>query len=88
VLLEILGALECFAAEVALVRLQRHVNSDVRGDVVTLDGSGATCAPLTCQIEVVGALATDVAFAYVILGWLLASDVFCDEERGRHARKV
>ena len=70
VLLEILWALESFATEIALVRLQRYVNTNVRGDVVTLDSGGATCAPLTCQVEVVGALATDVAFAYVILDGL------------------
>jgi hypothetical protein len=70
VLLEILWALECFATEVALVRLQGHMDANVRGDVVTLDGGGATCAPLTSQVEVVGALATDMAFAYVILDGL------------------
>lgn len=69
-LLEILWALECFATEVALVRLQGHMDANVRGDVVTLDGGGATCAPLTSQVEVVGALATDMAFAYVILDGL------------------
>lgn len=74
-LLEILRALECFATEVTLVRLQGYVNANVRGDVVTLDGGGATCAPLAGQVEVVGALATDVAFADVILGWLLASGI-------------
>lgn len=69
-LLEILWALECFATEVALVRLQGHMDANVGGDVVTLDGGGATCAPLTSQVEVVGALATDMAFAYVILDGL------------------
>ena len=86
-LLEILWALECFATEVALVRLQGYVNADVRGDVVTLDGGGATCAPLTGQVEVVGALAADVAFAYVVLDVLLASDVCCDEEGTRSPRE-
>ena len=72
-LLEILRALERFATEVALVRLQGYVNSDVRGDVVTLDGGGATCSPLTGQVEVVGALAADVAFAYMVLDGISAS---------------
>jgi hypothetical protein len=88
VLLEILWTLERFATEVALVRLQRHMNSDVRGNVVTLDGGCATCTPLTGQVEVVGALATDVALAYVILDDLLVSGVYCDEERVRHARET
>jgi hypothetical protein len=66
-LLEILWALEGLATEIALVRLQRHVNANVRGGVVTLEGFGATFTPLTGQIEVVGALAADVALAHVIL---------------------
>lgn len=86
-LLEILWALECFATKVALVRLQRNMNADVRGDMVTLDGGGATCAPLAGQVEIVGALATDVALAYVILDVLLASDGACDEEGTRLPRE-
>jgi hypothetical protein len=49
------------------VGFQRNVNADVRGDVVTLDGGGATCAPLAGEVEVVGALAADMALAHVIL---------------------
>lgn len=86
-LLEILRALECFATEVALVRLQGHMNANVRGDVITLDGGGATCAPLTGQVEVVGALATDVALADVVLDVLLASDGGCNEEGTRSPRE-
>ena len=85
--LEILWALERFATEVALVRLQGHMNANVRGDVVTLDGGGATCAPLTGQVQVVGALAADMAFAYVVLGVLLVSGGYCDEEGTRSPRE-
>ncbi len=67
VLLEILRALEGLATEVALVRLQGDVDADVRSDVVTLDRGRATRAPLAGKVEVVGALATDVALANVIL---------------------
>lgn len=58
--------------------------------MVTLDGGGATCAPLTGEVEVVGALAADVAFAYVVLDVLLASGGCCNErkERVRRARKL
>lgn len=66
-LLEILGALEGLAAEVALVRLQGHVHADVGGDVIPLDRGGAAVAPLTGEIEVVGTLAADMAFADVVL---------------------
>lgn len=66
-LLEILRALECFATEVALVWLQGDVNADMRCDVVALDSCSAACAPLTGQVEVVGALASDVTLAYMVL---------------------
>ena len=68
VLLQILGALESLAAEVALVRLQGNVNTDVRGDVITLDGGGAAVAPLAGQVQVVCTLATDMALTDVVLG--------------------
>lgn len=67
VLLQILRALERLAAKVALVRLKRNVNTDVRSNVVTLDGSCAASVPLAGQAQVVGALAADMAFANVIL---------------------
>jgi hypothetical protein len=67
VLLQILWALESLAAEVALVWLQRHVNTDVRSNVITLDRGGAAVAPLAGQVQVVGALATNMAFTDVVL---------------------
>jgi hypothetical protein len=66
-LLEILRALEGLATEVTLVRLQRHVYTDVRGDVVALDSGGATVAPLARQVEIVGALTANMALTNVIL---------------------
>jgi hypothetical protein len=38
VLLQILGALEGLPAEIAFVRLQWDVDSDMGGDMITLDG--------------------------------------------------
>lgn len=67
VLLEILGALEGLAAEVALVRLEGHVNADVRSDVVALDRRGAAVTPLARQVEVVCALAANMALTDVVL---------------------
>jgi hypothetical protein len=67
VLLQILRALKSFAAEVALMRLQWYVNTDVRGDVVSLDCGGAAVAPLACQVQVVGAFATNVTLTDVVL---------------------
>lgn len=66
-LFQVLRALEGFAAEVALVRLQRDMNADMRGDMITLDGRSSTGAPLAGQVQVVCALAPDMSFAYMIL---------------------
>jgi hypothetical protein len=68
VLLEILRTLESFTAKVALMRLQWYVNADMRGNVITLDSGGAAVAPLARQIQVVGALAADMALTDVVLG--------------------
>ena len=67
VLLQILGTLEGLSAKLALVRLQRHMDADVRSDVVTLDSGSAAARPLTRQVEVVGALAANMALTNVIL---------------------
>jgi len=45
VFLKILRTFEGLLAKLALVRLQRDVDADVRGDVVALDGGGAAVAP-------------------------------------------
>lgn len=67
-LLKILGTLERLSAKVALVRLERDMDADVRRDVVALDGRGAAGIPLAGQVQVVGALATNVLLADVLLG--------------------
>lgn len=66
-LLQVLWTLKGLAAEVALVWLEGNVDADVRGDVIALDSRRSACAPLAGQVEVVGALASDMAFADVIL---------------------
>lgn len=67
VLLQILGSLESLAAEVALMRLQWDMDADVRSDVISLDSGGTAVAPLAGQVQVVGALTTNMALANVIL---------------------
>jgi len=69
VLLEILGTLERLAAKVALVRLQRDVDTDVRGDVVPLDRGGPARVPLAGEVQVVGALAANMFFTNMFLGY-------------------
>lgn len=74
-LLKILRALERLAAKIALVRLERHMDADVRRDVVALDGRGAAVLPLASEVEVIGALATDVDVADVVLGGSASADL-------------
>ena len=65
--LEILWTLEGLAAEFALVRLERDVDSDVRGDVIALDRGRSTLAPLAGQVEIVRRLTTNMALADMFL---------------------
>jgi hypothetical protein len=67
VLLEILGTFKCLLAKVALVRLERDVDADMGRDVVSLDRGRAAGAPGASQVQIVGRLATDMAFADVVL---------------------
>jgi hypothetical protein len=67
VLLQILWSLECFTAEIALVRLERDVHSNMRSDVITLDSSSPAVAPLACEIQIIGAFAADMALANMVL---------------------
>lgn len=66
-LLQVLRALESLAAEVALMWLQRNVNTNVRGDVVALDRGGAARTPVAGQVEVVCRFATDMSLADMLL---------------------
>lgn len=66
-LLQILRALESLATEITLVRLEWHVDSDVGGDVITLDCCGVAGTPLAGQVEVISALASNMALADMLL---------------------
>lgn len=66
-LLQVLGTLERLATELTLVRLERNVNTDVRGDVVSLDCSSSARVPLASQVEVVCALTANMALTDVLL---------------------
>ena len=65
--LQVLRSLEGFATKVAFVRLERNVYADVGGDVIALDGRRTAVAPLASEIQVVGALSTNVSFANMVL---------------------
>ena len=67
VLLQILRALESLSTKVALVRLQWHVNTDVRCDVIALYSGSTAISPLASQVQVVGTFATNMALTNVVL---------------------
>lgn len=66
-LFQILGTLECLATEVTSMRLQGHMDANVRGNVVAFDDGYVAIGPSTFQVEVIGAFPTDVDFANVVL---------------------
>lgn len=72
VFFQILRALERLAAEFTLVGLQWDVDSDVRRDVVSLDGRGSALTPCAGQVQIVSRFATDVSLADVLLSIMLA----------------
>jgi hypothetical protein len=65
-LLQVLGTLECLSAEIAFVWFERDVDSDVRGDMITLDCGGAALVPAAGEVQVVGTLSSDMLLADVI----------------------
>lgn len=67
VLLEILRTFEGLATEVAFVWLQRNVNANMRSDVITLNSRSTTVTPLAGKVQVVGALAANMALTDVVL---------------------
>jgi len=67
VLLEILGTLESLATELALVRLQGHMDSDVGGNMIALDCGGTALTPCAGEIEVISRLATNMAFTNMFI---------------------
>lgn len=66
-LLQILRSLKRFPTKIALVWLQRHMNSDVGGDVISLDRCSTAISPLTSQVQVVGGLAANMLFTNMLL---------------------
>ena len=64
---QILRALECFSAEVALVGFEWHMDSDVRGDVVAFDGGCVALSPCTGQVQVIGRFTANMTLAHMLL---------------------
>lgn len=67
VLLQILWPFERLSTKLTSMRFQGHMDTDVGCDVIPLDNLDLTIAPSADEVEVVGALATDMGFANVIL---------------------
>jgi hypothetical protein len=67
VFLEILRTLESFSTEIALMWLERNVDSNMRCDMIALDGGGAALIPTTSEVQVICAFASDMLLADVLL---------------------
>ncbi len=67
VLLEVLWTLEGLSTDVAVVRLEWCVNTNVRCDVIALGTGDVTAFPLASKAEVVGGLTTDVVVAEMLV---------------------
>jgi hypothetical protein len=78
VFLQILRTFEGLSTEVTFVRLQGDVNSNVGCDVVALDGGGPARVPPTGEVEVVGALSSNMFLANVLLEDGISMAVQCD----------
>lgn len=66
-LLQILGTLESLAAELATMRFQGNVDSNVRSDMIAFNHLNAAVRPRALQVEIISAFAANMFVAYVIL---------------------
>jgi hypothetical protein len=71
--LQVLRSFKGFAAKVTFVRLEWNVHSNVRSDVIALDGGGTTISPLASEIQVVGTLSTNMSLANMVLNMIIRS---------------
>jgi hypothetical protein len=67
VLFQVLWPLERLAAEIALVRLQRHMDAKMRGDVIALHRLDGAVGPFAVELQIVGALSANVLVAHMVL---------------------
>jgi hypothetical protein len=65
--LQVLRPFETFLASAALVRLQGDMDTDMGCNMVALDRGCSTQIPATGEVEVVGALATNMSLTDMIL---------------------
>jgi len=65
--LEVLGPLEGFATEFASMRLQGNVDTDMRSDMVAFHNGDTATTPRTGEVQIIGTLASDMAFADMVL---------------------
>ena len=67
VLFEILRPLKSLSTEIASVRLQWYMDTNMRGDMVALHDRDPATTPRTSEVKVVGALPTDMSFTNMFL---------------------
>lgn len=75
-LLQILRSFESLSAEIALMRLQRDMDANMRRDVVALHRRCPAVAPLASEIQVVGALSAYMPLTNVILEIIVSESLY------------
>lgn len=66
-LLQILRSLECLLTKFTLVWLEWNVDSNMRGNMISLDCSGPAGPPSARQTQIVSTFAPDMNIAQVVL---------------------
>ena len=67
VLLQVLRTLKGLSAKVTFVRLQRHMDANMGGDMVALDRGSPAVSPATSQVQIIRTLTTYVSLADMLL---------------------
>lgn len=80
-LFEVLGTFKRLPTKVTLVGFQGDVDTNMRGDMVSLDDSSPAATPVASQVKIVGAFAANMAFADMLLLCLGVSDL--DRKKGQ-----
>jgi len=66
-LLQVLRAFKCLTTKVTFVRFEGDMNSNVRGDMITLDSSCIAIIPRAGQSQIISALASDMPLTHMFL---------------------
>src|SRR2546430_1836097 len=79
--LQVLRSFKGLAAKVTFVRLEWNMHANVRSDMIALDGGGTAVPPLAGEVQIVGALSTDMPLANMVLNFALEAVLVIIDEK-------